>query len=571
MSNPELDELSKESVKTNFIRQEIDKDLAEGKNGGNVLTRFPPEPNGYLHIGHAKSICLNFGIAEKYNAGCNLRFDDTNPTKEDVEYVESIEEDVRWLGFNWNGEPRYASDYFQQLYDWAVLLIKKGKAYVDDQSAEQIASQKGTPTEAGKESPFRNRTVEENLDLFERMKNGQFKEGEKILRAKIDMASPNMHMRDPIMYRIIHKHHHRTGDDWCIYPMYDYAHGQSDFIEGITHSICTLEFEVHRPLYNWFLDQILEGAPAPKARPRQIEFARLNLNYTVMSKRKLLELVQKNIIDGWDDPRMPTISGLRRRGYTPASIRMFADRVGIARRDNVIDVALLEHCIREDLNKITPRVNAVLNPVKLIITNYPEGQVEMMETVNNPEDEAMGNRTIPFAREVYIEREDFMEEPPKKFFRLGPGLEVRLKSAYIVKCTDFKKDENGIISEIYCTYDPETKSGMPQSDRKVKGTLHWVSAQHAIDAEVRLYDRLFMDEEPDGHKEIDFKDFLNPDSLKVLSNCKLEPSLKDAKPLDKFQFQRIGYFCADSNSTPEKLIFNRTVGLKDSWVKANKE
>lgn len=554
--------------KSNFIHTEIDNDLAQGKNGGKVLTRFPPEPNGYLHIGHAKSICLNFGLAQKYNAACNLRFDDTNPVKEDVEYVDSIEADVRWLGFNWADEPKYASDYFDQLYEWAVKLIKKGKAYVCELTAEEIAAQKGTPTEAGKESPYRNRSVEENLDLFERMKNGEFKDGEKILRAKIDMASPNMHMRDPIMYRIIHKHHHRTGDKWCIYPMYDYTHGQSDFIEGITHSICTLEFEVHRPLYNWFLDQILEGEPAPAARPRQIEFARLNLNYTVMSKRRLLELVQKNIVDAWDDPRMPTISGLRRRGYTPESIRMFADKVGVARRDNVIDVALLEYCIREDLNKRTMRVNAVLDPVKLIITNYPDDQVEMMETINNPEDESMGSRTLPFCKELFIERDDFMEEPPKKFFRLGPGLEVRLKSAYIIKCESFVKDTNGNITEIHCTYDPETRSGMPQSERKVKGTLHWVSARHCIDAEVRLYDRLFMDAEPDGHKDVDFKEFINPDSLKVLSNCKLEPCMKDVKPLDKFQFQRLGYFCVDTHSSPEKLIFNKTVGLKDSWAKA---
>ena len=565
----ELMDDSKES-KSNFIHAEIDQDLALGKNGGKVLTRFPPEPNGYLHIGHAKSICLNFGIAQKYNAACNLRFDDTNPVKEDVEYVDSIEADVKWLGFNWADEPKYASDYFDQLHLWAIKLIKQGKAYVCDLTAEEIATQKGTPTEPGINSPYRNRSVEENLDLFERMKNGEFKEGEKILRAKIDMASPNMHMRDPIMYRIIHKPHHRTGDKWCIYPMYDYTHGQSDFIEGITHSICTLEFEVHRPLYNWFLDQILEGEPAPAVRNRQIEFARLNLNYTVMSKRRLLELVQKGIVDAWDDPRMPTISGLRRRGYTPESIRMFADKVGVARRDNVIDVALLEYCIREDLNKHTLRVNAVLDPIKLIITNYPEDQVEMMETINNPEDESMGHRMIPFSREIFIERDDFMEEPPKKFFRLGPGLEVRLKSAYIIKCESFTKDANGNLSEIHCTYDPETKSGMPQSDRKVKGTLHWVSAKHCIDAEVRLYDRLFSDEEPDGHKDVDFKEFIIPESLKILSNCKLEPGLKDAKPLDKFQFQRLGYFCVDTHSTPEKLIFNKTVGLKDSWAKANK-
>lgn len=562
-----MEEVGKEAAKANFIHMEIDRDLAEGKNGGRVLTRFPPEPNGYLHIGHAKSICLNFGLAEHYQAACNLRFDDTNPTKEEVEYVDSIQDDVKWLGFQWKDEPKYASDYFDKLYEWAVELIKKGKAYVCELSAEQIAAQKGTPTEPGAESPYRNRSVEENLDLFHRMKNGEFAEGEKILRAKIDMASPNMHMRDPIMYRIIHKPHHRTGDKWCIYPMYDYTHGQSDFIEGITHSICTLEFEVHRPLYDWFLDQILEGKPKPEVRTRQIEFARLNLNYTVMSKRRLLELVQKNYVAGWDDPRMPTISGLRRRGYTPASIRLFAEKVGIARRDNVIDVALLEHCVREDLNKITPRVNAVLDPVKLVITNYPDDKVEMMETVNNPEDESMGTREMPFCREVYIERDDFMEVPPKKFFRLGPGLEVRLKSAYIIKCESFVKDESGKVTEIHCTYDPDTRSGQSQSERKVKGTLHWVSARHCIDAEVRLYDRLFSDPEPDGHKDVDFKEFLNPDSLSVLKNCKMEPWLKDAKPLDKFQFQRIGYFCVDLDSTPEKPVFNKTVGLKDSWSK----
>ncbi len=558
-----------EAVKTNFIHQEIDKDLAENKNGGAVLTRFPPEPNGYLHIGHAKSICLNFSLAQKYGGGCNLRFDDTNPVKEDVEYVDSIQEDVKWLGFNWEGEAKYASDYFDQLYLWAVKLIKNGKAYVDDQSAEQIAAQKGTPTEPGTESPFRNRTVEENLDLFERMKAGEFAAGEKVLRAKIDMASSNMHMRDPLMYRIIHKDHHRTGDKWCIYPMYDFAHGQEDFIEGITHSICTLEFEVHRPLYNWFLDQILDGDEElqSKVRPRQIEFARLNLNYTVMSKRKLLELVQKGIVAGWDDPRMPTVSGLRRRGYTPESIRNFADKVGVARRDGVIDVALLESCIREDLNKKAPRVNAVVDPVKLIITNYPEGKVEMVDVINNPEDETQGSRQLPFSREVYIEREDFMEEPPKKFFRLGPGREVRLKGGYAVTCTDYKKNEStGEIEEIYCTYDPETKSGATTVERKIKGILHWVSVEHAVDAEIRMYDRLYNHEAPSSQKDADHLDFINPDSLKVIT-AKLEPSLKEVKPLDKFQFQRVGYFCVDKGSTSDKLIFNRTVALKDSWSK----
>ncbi len=556
-----------ETVKTNFIHQEIDKDLAENKNGGAVLTRFPPEPNGYLHIGHAKSICLNFSLAQKYGGGCNLRFDDTNPVKEDVEYVDSIQEDVKWLGFNWEGEVKFASDYFDQLYEWAVKLIKNGKAYVDDQSAEKIAAQKGTPTEPGTESPFRNRSVEENLDLFERMKKGEFAAGEKVLRAKIDMASSNMHMRDPLMYRIIHQSHHRTGDKWCIYPMYDFAHGQEDFIEGITHSICTLEFEVHRPLYNWFLDQILDGEPVPERRTRQIEFARLNLNYTVMSKRKLLELVQKGIVAGWDDPRMPTVSGLRRRGYTPESIRNFADKVGVARRDGVIDVALLESCIREDLNKKASRVNAVVDPVKLIITNYPEGQVEMVDVINNPEDESKGSRQLPFSREVYIERDDFMEDAPKKFFRLGPGREVRLKGAYAVTCTDFKKNaETGEIEEIYCTYDPETKSGATTVTRKIKGILHWVSVEHAVDAEVRMYDRLYNHEAPSSQKDADHLDFINPDSLKIVT-AKVEPSLKDAKPLDQFQFQRVGYFCVDKDSTSDKLIFNRTVALKDSWSK----
>jgi glutaminyl-tRNA synthetase len=556
--------------KGNFIHQEIDKDLSEDKNGGAVLTRFPPEPNGYLHIGHAKSICLNFGLARKYQGGCNLRFDDTNPVKEDVEYVESIKKDIRWLGFEWEGEEHYASDYFDQLFEWAVKLIKAGKAYVDDQSAEAIAAQKGSPTQPGVESQFRKRSVEENLDLFMRMKNGEFKEGERVLRAKIDMSSANMHMRDPIMYRIIHKSHHRTGDKWCIYPMYDFTHGQSDFIEGITHSICTLEFEVHRPLYNWFLEQILEGEPEPARKTRQIEFARINFNYTVMSKRRLLELVQIGKVSGWDDPRMPTISGLRRRGYTPESIRMFAERVGIAKRDNIIDVALLEHCVREDLNKRAPRVNAVVDPVKLVLTNYPEDKVEWMETTNNPEDESQGSRKVPFSHELYIERNDFMENPPKKFFRLGPGREVRLKSGYIIKCEDYKKNDKGEIEEIYCTYDPETRSGMPQSNRKVKGTLHWVSVAHSIQAEVRQYDRLFMDEDPAGHKDKDFKEFLNPDSLKVLTNCRVEPSLADAKELDFFQFQRLGYFCVDPDSTKGHLVFNRTVALRDTWAKMNK-
>ncbi|MGV8829071.1 MAG: glutamine--tRNA ligase/YqeY domain fusion protein [Breznakibacter sp.] len=570
MSTEEKEILNSETPKTNFIHQEIDNDLEQNKNNGTVVTRFPPEPNGYLHIGHAKSICLNFGLAQHYKGRCNLRFDDTNPVKEDVEYVDSIMEDVKWLGFQWDGEVRYTSDYFQQLFDWAIKLIRDGKAYVDHQSAETIASQKGTPTVPGQESPYRNRSVEENQDLFMRMKNGEFKEGECVLRAKIDMASSNMHMRDPLMYRILHRDHHRTGDAWCIYPMYDYAHGESDFIEGITHSICTLEFEVHRPLYNWFLDNILEGEPTPAVRTRQIEFARLNLNYTVMSKRKLLQLVQEGIVTGWDDPRMPTISGLRRRGYTPESVRMFAEKVGVARRDNVIDVALLEFCAREDLNAKVPRIYAVLDPVKVVVTNYPEGAVECMEAINNPEDESQGSRQLPFSRELYIEREDFMENPPKKYFRLAPGQEVRLKNAYIVKCEGVVKDEAGEISEIHVTYDPSTRSGLEGSERKVKGTLHWVSAQHCFDAEVRVYDRLFSDPEPDGHEDKDFKEFLNPESLRIIPNAKMEPSLKEAKVLEKFQFQRLGYFCVDKDSTPEKLVFNKTVGLKDSWTKAAK-
>ena len=550
----------------NFIETIIEEDLQNNKNKGKVHFRFPPEPNGYLHIGHAKSICLNFGLAKKYNGLCNLRFDDTNPAKEDLEYVDSIKEDIQWLGFQWNNAPLFASNYFEQLYTWAVQLIKQGKAYVDEQSQEEISRQKGVPTRPGIESPCRNRPVEESLILFEKMKNGEVADGTMVLRAKIDMSLPNMHMRDPIMYRVLHAEHHRTGNKWSIYPMYDFAHGQSDYIEGITHSLCTLEFEIHRPLYDWFLNQIAgEGRP----RPRQIEFARLNLSYTVMSKRKLLEMVEKNLVSGWDDPRMPTISGLRRRGYTPESIRKFADRIGIAKRDNVIDVGLLEFSVREHLNKITPRVFGVLEPVKVIITNYPKDKVESLELINNPEDKTAGTRQVLFSREIYIERNDFMEDPPRKFFRLGPGREVRLKGAYIVKCEDCKKDENGNITAIYCTYDPETKSGSG-SPRKVKGTLHWVSIQHAVNAEVRLYDRLFLDEDPAGHKDRNFKEFLNPDSLKILQNCKLEPSLKEIKPGDKFQFQRLGYFCVDEDSRPGHLVFNRTVPLRDSWKKKGK-
>ncbi len=547
----------------NFIETIIEEDLSVNKNEGRVHLRFPPEPNGYLHIGHAKSICLNFGLAGEYNGMCNLRFDDTNPEKEDTEYVDSIMEDIRWLGFQWDGEPKYASDYFEQLYDWAVKLIKEGKAYIDEQPQELISEQRGVPTRPGIESPYRNRPVEESLDLFERMRNGEFETGAMILRAKIDMSSPNMHMRDPIMYRMLHQEHHRTGDKWCIYPMYDWAHGQSDFIEGITHSVCTLEFEIHRPLYDWALDQIVEG----DYRPQQIEFARLNLSYTVMSKRKLLQLVQNNYVNGWDDPRMPTISGFRRRGYTPESIRNFADRIGVAKRDNVIDVSLLEFSVREHLNQAAPRIFAVLNPVKVVITNYPEDQTEELNLANNPNDENAGTRIVPFTREIYIERDDFMEDPPKKFFRLGPGREVRLIGAYIIKCEDFKKDADGNITEICCTYDPESKSGGSGARRKVKGTIHWVSAEKAIDAEVRLYDRLFLDEDPAGNKEKDFKEFLNPDSLKVLSDCKLEPSLATARAGDSMQFQRLGYFCVDPDSTQDQLVINRTVPLRDSWAK----
>jgi len=546
----------------NFIEAIIEEDIRNNKNNGEVYTRFPPEPNGYLHIGHAKSICLNFGLAEKYHGKCNLRFDDTNPVKEETEYVESIMEDVRWLGFRWEGEPRYTSDYFDQLYEWAERLIMKGKAYVDDQPAAVIAAQRGTPTQPGIESPYRNRPPEENLRLFREMREGKYRDGGKVLRARIDMSSPNMHMRDPVMYRILHESHHRTGDKWCIYPMYDFAHGQSDYIEGITHSVCTLEFEVHRPLYDWFLDQIAEG----DRRPRQIEFARLNLSYTVMSKRKLLELVEEKIVKGWDDPRMPTISGLRRRGYTPESIRNFADRIGVAKRDNVIDVALLEHAVREDLNKKARRYMVVLDPLKVIITNYPEGKTEMLETVNNPEDPDDGTRRVPFSRELYIEKNDFMEDPPRKFFRLAPGREVRLKSAYIIKCEEVIKDADGNITELRCTYDPETRSGSG-AQRKVKGTLHWVSAPHALGVEVRLYDRLFNDPDPAGHKDKDFKEFLNPGSLKVLRECKAEPALGEAAVGDHYQFQRIGYFTVDPDTTEDHLVFNRTVALRDTWAR----
>lgn len=547
--------------KRNFIREIIDEDLKSGKYE-TVHTRFPPEPNGYLHIGHAKSICLNFGTAKDYRGVCNLRFDDTNPTKEDVEYVDSIQEDIRWLGFDWENRLYYASDYFEKLYEYAIVLIKKNKAYVDDLNADEIRQHRGTLTEPGKDSPYRNRTVEENLDLFGRMRKGEFPDGSKTLRAKVDMSSPNINMRDPVMYRILHATHHRTGDKWCIYPMYDWAHGQSDSMEGITHSICTLEFEDHRPLYNWFVEQL--GI----FHPRQIEFARLNLTYTVMSKRRLLQLVQEKHVGGWDDPRMPTISGLRRRGYTPESIRLFADRIGVSKADSVIDVSVLEDCLRSDLNKRARRVMAVLHPVKLVIENYPDGQVEELEAVNNPEDESMGTRKIPFSKVLYIERDDFMEDPPKKYFRLSPGAEVRLRYAYIIKCTGVVKDPTtGEIAELRCTYDPETRSGLPASQRKVKGTIHWVSARHSVDAEARVYDRLFNVPDPSGEN---WKDSLNPTSLEVVKGCKVEPGLADTKAQDRFQFERLGYYCVDNDSKPGSLVFNRTVTLRDTWAKINK-
>ncbi|NCB84721.1 MAG: glutamine--tRNA ligase/YqeY domain fusion protein [Bacteroidia bacterium] len=546
----------------NFIEQIVEDDLAAGVNDGRIQTRFPPEPNGYLHIGHAKAVCIDFGIAERYNGTCNLRFDDTNPVKEDVEYVDSIMEDIKWLGYKWNNV-YYASDYFQQLWDLAVRFINEGKAYVDEQSSEIIAQQKGTPTVAGTESPYRNRSVQENLDLFMKMSAGEIPDGKMVLRAKIDMASPNMHFRDPILYRVITTHpHHRTGYTWKVYPMYDFAHGQSDYFEGVTHSICTLEFVVHRPLYDWFIDQFKET----EYRPKQIEFNRLNITYTVMSKRKMLQLVQEGLVSGWDDPRMPTLCGLRRRGYSPESIHNFIDKIGYTKVEGIIDLGLLEHAVREELNKTSTRVSAVINPVKLIITNYPEGKTEMMEAVNNPEDENSGTHTIAFTRELWMEREDFMEEAPKKFFRMTPGQEVRLKSAYIVKCTGCKKDEDGNITEVYAEYDPLTKSGMPDANRKVKGTLHWLSAAHSLPAEVRLYDRLFSVENPSAD-ERDFRELINPGSLEVKTNCYVEEYLKDAQPLDRFQFQRIGYFNVDSDSTAEKLVFNRTVSLKDSWAK----
>ncbi len=548
----------------NFIEEIIEEDIRNGKNGGRVHTRFPPEPNGYLHIGHAKSICLNFGLAQRYNGQTNLRFDDTNPEKEETEYVESIKEDVKWLGFNWANE-LYASDYFEQIYQFAVTLIKKGKAYVDDSTPEEIAEQKGTPTEPGRPSPFRERSIEENLRLFEEMRAGNYQDGEKVLRAKIDLASPNMHMRDPIMYRIRHAHHHRTGDAWCIYPMYDFAHGQSDSIEEITHSVCTLEFIPHRALYDWFIEQ-LEIFPS-----RQYEFARLNMTYTLMSKRRLLQLVNEGFVSGWDDPRMPTISALRRRGFTPASIREFCDRIGIAKRENIIDVSLLEFCVREDLNKTAWRRQAVLDPVKLVITNYPEDQVEFFDGENNPEEEnGGGTRAVPFSRELWIEHEDFMENPTKKYFRLGPGLMVRLKHAYIVKCESFEKDEQGNITEIHCSYLPESKSGSDQTQIKVKGTIHWVSVPHAEKAEIRLYDRLFNVEDPAGD-DSDFREHINPQSLQVIPEAYIEPDLKNAEAHKSYQFIRKGYFTLDKDSAPGKLVFNRTVTLKDTWAKEVKK
>ena len=565
-ANSPIENSEKETTKgLNFVEQAVYDDLQAGKNGGRLNTRFPPEPNGYLHIGHAKAICMDFGVAEKFGGTCNLRFDDTNPVKEDVEYVDSIREDIHWLGFDWGDREYYASDYFPKLFDLAKRLIKEGKAYVDDQSAEEIAAQKGSPTVPGQNSPYRDRSPEENLDLFERMNNGEFEEGSRVLRAKIDMANPNMHFRDPIMYRIIKTPHHRTGTTWKVYPMYDFAHGQSDFFEGVTHSICTLEFEVHRPLYEYFINEIADDT----YRPRQIEFNRLNLTYTVMSKRKLLTLVKEGLVNGWDDPRMPTISGMRRRGFTPASIRNFINTIGYTKYEALNSVSLLEHAVRDDLNKIATRGMAVINPVKVVIDNYPEGLVETVTMENNPEQEGSGTHEMPFSREFFIERDDFMENPPKKFFRLAPGNEVRLKGAYIIKGESVEKDADGNITVIHCTYDPDSRSGMPGAQRKVKGTLHWVSAEHAVDAEVRLYDRLFNVENPSAEPDRDFREMLNPDSLKVVTGVKVEPYIaKNARRGEKFQFQRIGYFTPDYDCTDDKLVFNRTIALKDSWGKA---
>ncbi len=564
-STPESSTNSEAPVRLNFVEQAITEDLQKGRFD-RVHTRFPPEPNGYLHIGHAKSICLNFGLKEKFNGKCNLRMDDTNPTKEETEYVESIMEDVRWLGFEWDGM-FYASDYFEQLYEWAIKLIKEGNAYVDEQTPEDIRKGRGNLTSPGTHSPYRDRPPEENLDLFERMKNGEFPDGSKVLRARIDMASPNMNLRDPVLYRILHAEHHRTGNKWCIYPMYDYAHGQSDSIEGITHSICTLEFENHRPLYEWFLEAI------DIYKPRQIEFARLNVTYMVMSKRKLLELVKSGAVSGWDDPRMPTISGMRRRGYTPEALRAFCEDIGVAKFNGVIEFQKLEFFIRQDLNKRALRAFAVMNPLKVVITNFPEGEVKELEGVNNPEDESVGKRIIPFSRELYIERDDFREDPPKKYFRLAPGKEVRLRWAYFIKCEEVIKDDDGNIIELRCTYDPETLGGKAPDGRKVKGTIHWVSANHALDAEVRLYETLLATATPDEglDEDGDWKDNLNPDSLTILKNCKVEPSLLGADPGNQYQFERVGYFCVDPDSTHEQLVFNRTVTLNDSWAKIEKK
>ncbi|MDH4202435.1 MAG: glutamine--tRNA ligase/YqeY domain fusion protein [Phycisphaerae bacterium] len=549
-----------------FIRQIVADDIENGVNDSRVHTRFPPEPNGYLHIGHAKSICLNYGIAAEFGGKFNLRFDDTNPCKEEQEYVDSIIEDVRWLGADWQGRLLFGSDYFQQMYDWAVDLIKKGKAYVCDLTAEETRAHRGTLTEPGKNSPYRDRSVEENLDLFERMKNGEFPDGSKTLKAKIDMASPNVNLRDPVMYRILHASHHRTGDAWNIYPMYDWAHGLEDSIEGITHSICTLEFENHRPLYDWFIDAL------EIYHPRQIEFARLNLTYTMMSKRKLLQLVKDKHVSGWDDSRMPTLSGMRRRGFSPEAIRSFCKTIGVNKFNSTVDYALLEHCLRQHLNATSPRVMAVLNPLKVVITNYPEGEVDELDAVNNPEDVSAGTRKVPFGKELYVERDDFMEEPPRKFFRLAPGREVRLRYAYFITCNEVIKDADGNITELHCTYDPATRGGDAPDGRKVKATLHWVSAEHALDAEVRLYDHLFTKENPEETEDgQDFTANLNPDSLKVLSGCKIEPSVANTKPLDRCQFERLGYFCTDKDSTPGKLVFNKTVGLKDTWAKIQKK
>ena len=577
-----IENTNEEKTGLNFIQQIIADDLAAGKNGGRLSTRFPPEPNGYLHIGHAKAICMDFGAAEMFGGTCNLRFDDTNPIKEDTEYVDAIKEDIKWLGFDWEDREYYASDYFPQLFDLAIRLIKEGKAYVEEQTSEEIAAQKGTPTTPGQESPYRNRPVEESLDLFMRMNAGEFEEGTLTLRAKIDMASSNMHFRDPIMYRILKHSHHRTGNTWNVYPMYDFAHGQSDYFEGVTHSICTLEFVPHRPLYDLFVDWAKGGKDLDDNRPHQYEFNKLNLNYTLMSKRNLLILVKEGLVTGWDDPRMPTLCGLRRRGYSPESIRKFVDKIGYTTYEAVNELALLESAVREDLNTRATRVSAVLDPVKLVITNYPEGQVEVLETVNNPEDPESGKHTIEFSRELWMEREDFMEDAPKKYFRMTPGQEVRLMNAYIVKCTGCKKDENGNITEVYAEYDPETRSGMPGANRKVKGTLHWVSCDHCLKAEVRLYDRLWKVENPrleiqnirdeKGCEALEaMREVINPDSLKVLTECYVERYLAEAKPLDYLQFRRLGYFNVDKDSTPEKLVFNRTISLKDSWAKEQKK